>query len=58
MEKNKINYKTPQNMYSVSCVDKCAEKISVTEVMMTMLMQERGGMVGINFKEELEHEPS
>lgn len=45
-------------MYNMSCFDKCTEKISVTEVMVTMVSEKRGGMVGIGFKEELEHEPS
>lgn len=58
--KGPINYKTTQSMYSVSCVDKCTEKISVTEVMVTMLIEKRGGMFGFEegFEEELEHEPS
>lgn len=60
MAKDKINFKTPQNMYSISCVDKCTEKTSVTEVTVTMLIEKRGGMFGFEegFEEELEHEPS
>ena len=42
----------------MSCVDKYTEKISFTEVIVNMLIEKRGGMVGIDFKKELEHEPS